>query len=111
MTIQQACFHLGITPNDPDLKTSAKKAFRKLVKELHPDKSKTDTSDKFNLVTESYEFIKKYLEQPTNPIPHHFVQPGFHINTGGFTVNVNPGQTVRQTVDAHGSIHFVISFE
>ena len=111
MTIQQACFHLGITPNDPDLKATAKKAFRRLVKELHPDKSKTDTSDRFNLVTESYEFINKYIEHPTNLGPHHFVQPGFHINTAGFTVNVAPGQTVQQSVDANGNVHIRISFE
>ena len=52
--IQQACQTLGIHWNDADLIGSAKRAYRKLAKELHPDKSGADTAEQFSAVSNAY---------------------------------------------------------
>ena len=108
MFIEQACQILGVNINDTNLENAAKKAYRKLAKELHPDKTgNTDTSNQFSQVTDAYNAITEFIK---NPVVHQPTVPGFHVDFGGFNVSVPNEATVQQTVDEHGNVHFTISF-
>ena len=103
MDIYQACETLGVHPNDPDLQGSAHRAYRKLAKTLHPDKSgDPNTSEAFSKCTEAYETVKSFIENPTPP-----QQPQFGF--GGFGIHVNGAQNVTQTIDQFGNVRVTIT--
>ena len=117
MFIEQACQILGVNVNDTDLENTAKKAYRKLAKELHPDKTgNTDTSNQFSQVTDAYNAITEFIK---NPVVHQPTVPGFHVDFGGFNVttpnkwnvSVSEGARLHHTVDEHGNVHFTISYQ
>ena len=103
--IQEACQILGVHWNDPDLASSAKRAYRQLAKELHPDKTREDTAEKFNSVNDAYTAVTEFLK---NPIPAPLGGfGGMHINVGGMG-SVPNGGTVHQHVDPNGNV--IITF-
>ena len=115
MFIEQACQILGVNVNDTDLENMAKKAYRKLAKELHPDKTgNTDTANQFSQVTDAYNAITKFIK---NPVMRQPTIPGFHVDLdgnfkapNGWNINLSEGATLHHTIDEHGNVHFTISF-
>ena len=99
--IQEACQILGVHLNDPDLASSAKRAYRQLAKELHPDKSGEDTSEQFNSVNEAYRAITEFMKNPIASLVGGI--GGMHINFGGMG-SVPNGGTVQQHVDPNGNV-------
>ena len=98
--IQQACQTLGIHWNDADLIGSAKRAYRKLAKELHPDKSGADTAEQFSAVSNAYTAITNFVQNPQPQLhPHGWV--GMHPNFGIGGVGVAGGATIHPQVDVH----------
>ena len=77
--IQQACAKLGIHWNDPDLEGSARRAYRQLAKELHPDKTGADTAGEFNAINEAYHAVKEFAKQPV--VAMH---PGIQVDMGAW---------------------------
>ena len=108
MFIEQACQILGVNMNDADLERSAKKAYRNLAKDLHPDKTgNSDTADQFSQVTDAYNAVNEFIKNPTVQQPAF---SGFNVTApNGWNVSVQNG-TVHQTVDQNGTVHFTIDF-
>ena len=107
--IQQACQILGIHWNDPDLEGSAKRAYRKLAKELHPDKTGEDTSEQFNSVNNAYNAITEFTKNPMM-VMHGIPIMGVPINLGAMGFQVPNGGHIRQEIDEHGNVSVTVSF-
>ena len=73
--LHQACEVLGVHPNDPDLEGSARRAYRQLVKQAHPDKG--GTTEEFTMIDEAYRAIKQWIENPPQP---GFAFGGMHVH-------------------------------
>ena len=106
MHIQQACQILGIHINDPDLAGSAKRSFRQLSKEYHPDKRDDNDDTKFKEINNAYAIVTEFIKNPYGGQPQQFDPwpAGFGVNIGGMHINVQAGQTIRQTIDEHGNV-------
>lgn len=106
MHIDQACHILEIHRNDPDLEGSAHRSFRKLSKEYHPDKREDNDDTKFKEINNAYSVVKEFIRNPWSgePVQNNPWPAGFGVNIGGMHINVQAGQTVRQTIDEHGNI-------
>ena len=65
MNLNKACEILKLNKNDLD-KTKIKKAYCKLAKKYHPDKSDKDTNSYFINISESYQFLNSHIENKEN---------------------------------------------
>ena len=110
MHIDQACQILQIHRNDPDLAGSAKRSYRQLSKEYHPDKREDKDDTKFKELTNAYSVVTEFIKNPFGGQPQQFDPwpAGFGVNIGGMNINVGAGQTVTQTIDEHGNVHITI---
>ena len=110
MDINQACQILGVHPNDPDLEGSARRSYRLLSKEHHPDKTGNDDHEQFAQINNAYSVVKDFLKNPfigqPTVMPNGFT--GFTINIGGINVNAQAGQVIHHTIDEHGNVDIVI---
>lgn len=103
-----ACRVLRVHPNDSDLAGSARRAYRKLAKEAHPDKG-GDTVW-FTAVTDAYRAVQEWLANPYEQQPDGFPNDDvIHVNIGGVGMTVPFHGHVHHHVDGKGGFSFTIT--
>jgi molecular chaperone DnaJ len=109
MKLREAYTILGLSPGaSPD---EAKKQYRKLTKEFHPDVNKEpDAEAKFKKINEAYQVVQSGEDTE----PHRTIdwnQPfGNHPNYADF-FNINPFSTKRQYYSSNIELQITISFK